>query len=252
LTFVVALKGRVEKIDGVVITSDTQVSSNVKSPMKKVFRAENFPFIVGGAGSVSLSRYVTHGLFRLFKEYHKRMQGDLSCEYFDEFVYLNAEPYLREVVLNHHDVIENGHLQLILSFSDKTHVRLFKVHDDGIPTRMDHDPGYCCIGSGFVTGGNLLLKQFYSSDQNLVQLTHLASFLIYQVADVDPYVGGAIQTMLNFGGKTMNPVENLDLQDAKLRSETIRLVWNLLSSHDVDFRKCFKMKLENGELSKLI
>lgn len=194
MTFVVALKGRLEKIDGVVITSDTQVSSNVKSPMKKVFRAETFPFIVGGAGSASLSRYVRRGLFQLFKEYHERMQGDLSCEYFDEFVYSNAKPYLSEIVLNHQDIIENGHLQLIMSFSDKTHVRLFEVQDDGIPMRMDDDPGYCCIGSGFVTGGNLLLKQFYSSDQNLVQLTQLASFLIYQVADVDPYVGGAIQS----------------------------------------------------------
>ncbi len=86
----------------------------------------------------------------------------------------------------------------------------------------------------------------------MLQLMELASFLIYQVAEVDPFVGGSIQMMLNMGGKAFTPIENLELENVRLRSETLRLVWRLLSTQDIEFKSRFKTKLENGELSKLI
>jgi len=37
----------------------------------------------------------------------------------------------------------------------------------------------------------------------------LASYIIYQISKVDPYVGSDTQTKFNFGGKVIEPEENL-------------------------------------------
>jgi len=255
LTLVVALKGRITKDsneEGVVIASDTQASSYIKSPMRKVFQLESLPILIGSSGSVSLSRHIIHGLDRISQDFHRKMKGSISCEDFDDFVNSEVELYLREVVMFHPDVIEQSGLSLILSFSDAAHVRLYEVQSDGIPMRMDHDPGYCCIGSGFATGGNLLIKQFYTPDSSLVQLMKLASYMIFQVSDVDPFVGGSIQMKLNFGGKAMNPKENLLLEDVQLRSETIRRVWDLLANQDIDFERRFNLALKKGQFQGIM
>lgn len=255
MTLIVALKGKITETndeEGVVIASDTQASSYTKSPMQKVFQIDGLPMLVGGAGSLSLSRHVIHGLERMSSRFHKMKAGKegISCEDFDEFIYSDVKPYLRETVGLHPDVIKRSGFGLILSFSDSLHVRLYEVQRDGIPMRMDHDPGYCCIGSGFETGGNLLIKQFYTPDSTLIQLMKLASYMIFQVSDVDPFVGGPIQMKLNFGGKAINPKDNLELRGVRLRSETIRRVWRLLAKRPIDFEERFNEALKNGQLEK--
>jgi len=254
MTLVVALKGKLTKEsdeEAIVIASDTQTSSYVKSPMRKVFQIDGLPILIGTAGSVSLSRHIIHGLNRLFHEFDRKLNGGPSCEDFDDIVNSEIEMYLREAVRFHPDVVRRDEIGLILSFSDSSNVRLYEVQNDGIPMRMDNDPGYCCIGSGYVTGGNLLIKQFYSSDSSLVQLMNLASYMIFQVSDVDPFVGGSIQMKLNFGGKVANPVENILLEHTQLRSEIIRGVWNLLANHDIAFEKRFKRAIEQKDFEKL-
>lgn len=186
------------------------------------------------------------------KDLLRKSKRSMSCEDFDEFVDTEVEPYLRRVVTAHSDVIDRDHLGLILSFSDSAHVRLYEVQDDGIPTRMDHDPGYCCIGSGFATGGNLLIRQFFRPNSSLVELMKLASYIIFQVSGVDPFVGGSIQMKLNFGGKPMNPKEDLLLDDVELRSETIKGAWDLLASNNIGFEKRFNEALKKGRLEEMI
>jgi 20S proteasome alpha/beta subunit len=254
LTLIVALRGKITDAsdeEGVVIASDTQASSYTKSPMRKVFQLGDLPMLVGGSGSLSLSRHVIYRLDRMARQFHK-IKRKASCEDFDEFVNSDVESFLREIVRLHPDVIKRSGLSLILSFSDSIHVRLYQVQRDGIPMRMDHDPGYCCIGSGFATGGNLLIKQFYKPDSSLIQLMKLASYMIFQISDVDPFVGGSIQMKLNFGGNAVNPIDNLELKGVKRRSETIRKVWDLLASQPVDFEERFNEALTNGSLKKVV
>jgi hypothetical protein len=80
----------------------------------------------------------------------------------------------------------------------------------------------------------------------------LASYMIFQVSDVDPFVGESIQMKLNFGGKAMNPKENLLLEDVQLRSEMMRGVWDLLANQNIDFERRFNRALKKGQFHEII
>lgn len=255
LTLIVALKGKItkdSKTEGIVIASDTQVTSDVKQSMQKVFKLGKMPVVVGGAGSLSLSRHAIFRLERLFRKSWKKLGGDMNCKDFDILVNTEVELCLRGIVKSHSDVIKRSNLGFIFGFSDATHVRLYEVQNDGIPVRMDDNPGYCCIGSGYGTGGSLLIQQYYSEDLWLYQLMVLASYVISHVAIVDPAVSSDVQIMLNFGGHVSKPTKEIVKERLRLRSETMKKVWNLLEDEDLRFESKFAYALEKKKFRRFV
>lgn len=249
LTLIVALRGRIardSRTPGIVVASDTQVTSDIKQSMQKVFQLSSLPILVGGAGSFSLSRHIVFRLEKLFLDSQKKLQREMMCKDFDTIVNSKAELCLRKIVMSHPDIIEHSRLNLVIGFSDEKDVRLYQVQSDGVPVRMDDSPGYCCVGSGYSTGGSLLIQQFYSDDLTLLQLTRLAAHTISQVSIVDPTVGNVAQIRFGFGGKVVKPKEELFKERLELRSDTMKRVWNLLENEDKeferDFNKCVRKK----------
>jgi len=51
---------------------------------------------------------------------------------------------------------------------------------------------FCIIGSGQVTGGELLLRELYREKVNVTETARLTSIIIRLVGKTDPYVGGNI------------------------------------------------------------
>lgn len=255
MTLIIALKGKItdeSEVVGAVVASDTQVTSHTKDSMLKIFQLGELPILVGGSGSASLSRHLISELEQSSQSYQRMLGRKMTCYDFDNFVNLKVEPFLREKFSSHADVVENSGQQLILSFSDVSDVRLYVVQSDGVPMRVDHDPGYCCIGIGNTTGGMLLINQFFNPRSNLINLTKLASYIIYQVSKVTPSVGGSIQTKLNFGGKIINPKMDFDLEYAQLRSDTMKKVWALLDKENVPFEREFNKALGKKEFRSLV
>jgi len=212
LTLIVALKSKIARrssTKGIVIASDTQVTSDVKQPMQKVFQLSTLPILVGGAGSVSLSRHTIFRLEKLFLDFRRKLGREMACKDFDNIVNSDVELCLREIVKSHSDIIKHSSLGFVLGFSDTNNARLYEVQNDGIPMRMDDNPGYCCIGSGYSNGGSLLIQQFYSDDLTIQQLTRLASYIVSQVSSVDPDVGDMAEIRFSFGGKVMKPTKEL-------------------------------------------
>lgn len=255
MTLIVALKGRITRdsnIQGIVVASDTQVTSYIKQPMQKVFQLSSLPILIGGAGLVSLSRHTIFCLKKVFSGFRKELRKKTACEDFDVVVNSNIKSVLREIVKSHSDIIEQSSFSLVLGFSDATDVRLYEVQNDGVPMRMDDNPGYCCIGSGCSTGGSLLIQQFYSGDLTLYQLTVLASYIISQVNSIDPNVGSMTKIRFGFGGKVIKPKEKIVQERLELRSETMKKVWNLLESGDLEFERRFNKAFEKDKIRKVI
>ena len=255
LTLIVALKGRITRdsnTQGIVVASDTQVTSYIKQPMQKVFQLGNLPILVGGSGSVSLSRHTVFCLKKVFLGFREKLRKEAGCEDFDVVVNSSIKSCLREIVKSHSDIIEQSGFSLILGFSDATDVRLYEVQTDGVPMRMDDNPGYCCVGSGYSTGGSLLIQQFYSGDLTLYQLTMLASYIISQVSSVDPNVGSIAEIRFGFGGKVIKPKGKIVQERLELRSETMKKVWNLLESEDLEFERKFNKAFEKDKFRKVI
>ena len=66
---------------------------------------------------------------------------------------------------------------------------IYLIDSRGMITPVHDNPGYVCIGSGFVTGGNLLLNQLYNPELDDTMGATLSAFIINQVSRVDPAVG---------------------------------------------------------------
>jgi len=66
---------------------------------------------------------------------------------------------------------------------------LYVFDKRGLSTPFHDSPGFVCIGSGFVTGGNLLLRQFYTGTLNVDEGATLGAYIIDQVSKVDTGVG---------------------------------------------------------------
>jgi len=255
LTLIVAFKGKISRdsdTEGIVVASDTQATSMLKEPVQKIFQLGNLPILAGGSGSISLVRHTISHLDNIFVKSQRKLGRKMACRDFDGIINSNVELCLRKIVKSHLDVIEQDSLSLILGFSDKTNVRLYQVQSDGVPMRMDENPGYCCVGKGYSTGGGLLIQQFYSSDLSLIQLTMLALYTISQVSKVDYSVGSEIEARFNFGGNVMNPKKELLRERLELRSENIRRVWNLLESEDISFERSFSKAVGKREFRDII
>jgi 20S proteasome alpha/beta subunit len=110
-TIIVALKGRItdeSNVIGTIVASDTQVTSNTKESMLKIFQLGQMPILVGGSGSVSFSRHLISKLAPFAQNYQKKLKRNMSCGDFYRLVNLEIEPFLRQEFSSHADVIEDA------------------------------------------------------------------------------------------------------------------------------------------------
>jgi len=68
---------------------------------------------------------------------------------------------------------------------------LWKIDNRGLAQKIDDFPGYACIGSGFILGGNLLLQMFLDPQLqvNVTRGSLFSAFIINLVSRIDPSVG---------------------------------------------------------------
>jgi hypothetical protein len=103
-----------------------------------------------------------------------------------------------------------------------------------------HDnPGFAVIGTGFVTGGNLLLRLLgYASEGEsyAIDIGALSTFIIDVVSEIDPAVGsfvGESWYMRVKGNEVLlGPLKEEAIKDYKTRAqrrkELLRRLWRLL------------------------
>jgi 20S proteasome alpha/beta subunit len=97
-----------------------------------------------------------------------------------------------------------------------------------------HDTGYACIGRGFVTGGNMILQQFWDPAINVDWAQMLAAYTIEMVSKVDTTVGSFEGASWYFRIQGKKPVfgemkfESLKpyLDRVRKREEALKLAWD--------------------------
>jgi len=101
--------------------------------------------------------------------------------------------------------------------------------------RAVHDtPGFACIGSGFVTGGNMILQQFWRSDLPVDWAQILAAYTIQAVSKVDtnvgPFDGASWYFRIQHGKPVAGElkVESLKeyLERVRQREEILKYTWD--------------------------
>jgi len=104
----------------------------------------------------------------------------------------------------------------------------------GLSRPVQDTPGFACIGIGFVTGGNMILQQFWRPDLPVDYAQMLAAYTIEMVSKVDTNVGpfeGASYYFRIQDGKPIAgelKVEHLRkyLERVRQREEVLKLAWD--------------------------
>jgi len=104
-----------------------------------------------------------------------------------------------------------------------------------------HDnPGFAVIGTGFFTGGNVLLRLLgYDPEESyMLDIGALSTFIIDVVSEIDPavgpFVGESYYMRAEEEGVLLGPLKEEAIKEykekAKQRKEIIRRIWRMLDT----------------------
>jgi len=112
---------------------------------------------------------------------------------------------------------------------------IYQFDNRGLAQPVHDNPGFAVIGTGFFTGGNLLLRLLgYEPEKSyMLDVGALSTFIIDAVGEIDPAVGpfvGESYYMRAEGGEVLpEPLTEEAIKEyketAKRRKELIRRIW---------------------------
>jgi len=200
VTLVIAMKWLLSGGEAVVISSDSRVTTPfVMYEIKKIYpiiiqknnKSLNLA-VAAGAGDLSLVKYGYEVAEKIIKNHSsKKGKEILSSKEFKEAI--------KEIELNlihrfrflRDQGLEISFQMIIASVDKKGKASIYLFDNRGLAQPVHENPGYAIIGSGFVTGGTLLLRLFeYTPEKSKnLDLGMLSTFIIDIVSEVDPAVG---------------------------------------------------------------
>lgn len=248
MTLILALKWVLDNREGIVMSSDSKATVGpVSYETRKVYpillkvNEESVPLaIAGGAGDASLIkqsyRLCENVLKELaIKEWNKRTP---TFEQFEEAI-KHIESALIE---RFRELREQGldlSFSMILGSVDHNGKAAIYLFDErGLAQPVHDNPGFAVIGTGFFTGGNLLLRLLgYEHDKSyMLDIGALSTFIIDVVSEIDPavgpFIGESYYMRVEKGRVLLGPLTEEATKEykekIKLRKELIRRIWSIL------------------------
>jgi len=247
MTLILALKWVVEGNESVVISSDSKATVGpVSYETRKVYPIflgtgeESVPLAVaGGAGEASLIKQSYRLCEKILTEMAEK-EWERKTPGFDQFE--EAVNRIESALIDRFRKLRQQDLDpdfsMILASVDaggKASIYLFD--DRGLVEPVHDNPGFATIGTGFFTGGNLLLRLlgYTPEESGSMDLGALSTFIIDLVSEIDPAVGsfiGESYFMRAEGGKVLlGPLTEKALKEykekVKQRKDLIKRIWKL-------------------------
>jgi len=247
LTLILALKWILGGREGVVVSSDSRVTVGpVSYEERKVYPIclrvdeREVPLaIAGGAGDVPLIKQSYRICERVLKDFAVREwnMGTPSFSQFEEavrrieYILIGRFRELREQELKFD-------FNMVLASVDRGgRASIYLFDNRGLAEPVHDNPGFAVIGSGFFTGGNLLLRLLgYSPEESgMLDVGVLSTFIIDVISEIDPSVGPFIGESYYMRVKDENVVLGSLMEEAveeckegaRRRKELIRRIWRL-------------------------
>jgi len=248
MTLVIALKWIFKGRESVVVSSDSRVTVGpITYEARKVYpivlkvNDDEVPLaIAGGAGDASLIKQgyvICEKILRdlAVKEWDKKTP---SFEQFEEAVKQIESILISRFRELRSQGLETGFNMILASVDHDGRASMYLFDGRGLAEPVHSNPGFAVIGTGFITGGNLLLRLLgYDPDKSyMLDLGVLSTFIIDVVSEIDPAVGsfiGESYLMRVEEGKVMlGPLKEEAVKEYKekvrQRKELIRRFWRLL------------------------
>ncbi len=250
MTLVIALKWVFNGKESVVISSDSRVTVGpITYEARKVYpiilevNDDEVPLaIAGGAGDASLIKQgymICEKILKdlAVKEWNKKTP---SFEQFEE-----AVKQIESALISRFRELRGQGLNIdfnmiLASVDHDGRASMYLFDGRGLAEPVHSNPGFAIIGTGFITGGNLLLRLlgYDPNESYMLDLGVLSTFIIDVVSEIDPAVGpfiGESYLMRVKEGKvllrllTEEAVKEFK-EKARLRKELIRRFWRLLDA----------------------
>jgi hypothetical protein len=241
------LKWIIEDKESVTISSDSKVTVGpVSYEARKIYPiiletdGKYVPLAVaGGAGEASLIKQGYRICERVLtdlavREWDKRTP---SFEQFEKAVECVESCLIKRFRELREHGIEPSFNMILASVDPTGKASMYLFDDRGLAEPVHDNPGFAVIGTGFVTGGNLLLRLLgYAAEESYaVDMVALPTFIIDVVSEIDPAVGPFVgeSWFMRVEGKEvlLGPLKEEAIKDYKIRAmrrrDLMRRLWRL-------------------------
>ena len=248
MTLLIALKWIIEGKEGVVVSSDSKVTVGpVSYETRKVYPIlltvdeENVPLaIAGGAGDASLIKQSYRVCERVLKDLAVR-EWNRKTPSFDQFE--EAVKRIESAFIGRFRELRDQGLDLsfsmvLASVDHNGKASMYLFDERGLAQPVHDNPGFAVIGTGFFTGGNLLLRLLgYEPEESyMLDIGALSTFIIDVVSEIDPAVGPFVGESYYMRAEEervlLGPLKEEAIKEykekEKQRKEIIRRIWRML------------------------
>lgn len=257
MTLLLALKWVLEEGESVVVASDSRATVGpVSYEVRKVYpivlsvAGGSVPLaIAGGAGDASLVKQGYRVCERILTDMATR-EWEGRTPTFEQF-----EEAVRRVesalVSRFRELREQGlsfSFSMVLASVDAGgRASLYLFDERGLAEPVHDNPGFAVIGTGFFTGGNLLLRLLGYRPEEIMNMGALSTFVIDVVSEIDPavgpFLGESYWMRVEDGRVVLGSLREEAVREykekARMRKELIRRIWRLFDV--VGERKILRM-----------
>lgn len=250
MTLLIALKWTIQEKEGVVVSSDSKVTVGpVSYETRKVYpillkvNDEYVPLaIAGGAGNASLVKQNYRICERILTDLAIR-EWDKKTPSFEQFE--DAVRRIESVLISRFRELREHGLDLsfsmvLASVDQNGKASIYLFDERGLAEPVHDNPGFAIIGTGFFTGGNLLLRLLgYDPEESyMLDVGALSAFIIDVVSEIDPAVGPFLgesyymragEERVLLGPLTEEAVKRYK-DSIRLRKELIRRIWRMFDT----------------------
>jgi len=250
MTLIIALKWIIEGNEGVVISSDSKATVGpISYETRKVYPIvlkvgdKYVPLaIAGGAGEASIVKQSYRVCEKVLtdlavKEWKNQTP---TFEQFEDAVNQIESILIRRFKELREQDLEPSFSMILASVSPQGKASMELFDERGLAEPVHDNPGFAVIGTGFITGGNLLLRLLgYSAEESYtIDIGTLSTFIIDVVSEIDPAVGSFIGESYYMrtekGEVLLGPLKPEAIKEYKLkvakRKALLQRIWKLFDS----------------------
>lgn len=227
MTLILALKWLLDDKECVVMSSDSKVTAGfVSYEVKKVYPItlnidqEFIPLaIFGGSGDETIVKQSYRICEKILIEMAEKEWGNKTPSFnqFESSIKeIEATLIKRYRELKENNILDAAASLILASVDTRGKASIYLFDERGLANPVHDNPGYAVIGSGFYTGGNMLLKLLgYSPKETYtLDLGALSTFIIDTVSEIDTSVGPFVGESYLMGAEEGKVVINLLSEEA--------------------------------------
>jgi len=248
MTLILALKWVLGGKEGVVISSDSRVTLGpITYETKKVhpifleINEEYIPLAVaGGAGDASIVKQCYRICEKILMEMALKEWGGKTPSFnqFEDAVGRIESAFIERFRSLREHGIEPSFNMILASVDPNGKASIYLFNDRGLAEPVHDNPGFAVIGTGFFTGGNLLLRLLgYTPEESYIfDIGALSILIIDVVSEIDPavgpFIGESYYMRVENGKVVLGPLKEEAIKEykekAQQRKEILRRLWRLL------------------------